>query len=143
MLLEVVLLSFPSLSFPSLLSHKFHISYGNWNKDEMTRLYLGQIKSDFHKIFQLYEVKMYQITNRACPSRQLFIKITFAFTKIFDFVVKIALNLSFSLFSSRFASRVTAQNQRSIAAVTCDANLSIEREMLQKWIFWLENQKFS
>ena len=62
--------------------------------------------------------------------------------QIFDFLVKIAIFGAF-LFPSRFASRVTARNQSLIPAVTRDANLSIEREMLQKWLFWLENQKFS
>ena len=38
---------------------------------------------------------------------------------------------------------LNARNQSSIPAVTRDANLSIEREMLQKWLFWLENQKRS
>ena len=35
--------------------------------------------------------KMHQIIKLTCPSRQLFIKITFAFMKIFDFLVKIAI----------------------------------------------------
>ena len=38
---------------PTAARQKFHISQGNWNKDEMTWLYLGQIKSDFHKIFRI------------------------------------------------------------------------------------------
>ena len=76
--------------------------------------------------------KMHQIIKPTCPCRQLFIKITFAFMKIFDFLVKIAIFWSISLLIERFASRVTAQNQCSIVAVTRDANLSMEREMLKK-----------
>ena len=34
---------------------------------------------------------MQQKIKLTCPSRQLFIKITFAFIKIFDFLVKIAI----------------------------------------------------
>ena len=34
---------------------------------------------------------MHQIIKPTCPSRQLFIKITFAFMKIFDFLFKIAI----------------------------------------------------
>ena len=56
--------------------------------------------------------------------------------KIFDFLVKIAI-------FGAFESRVTATIERWFRAVTRDANLSIEREMLQKWLFWLKNQKFS
>ena len=67
-------------------------------------------------------------------SRQFFMKITFAFIKFFDFLVKIAIFGAF-LFRSRDSRHVTARNQRSIAAVMRDANLSIEREMLQKWLF--------
>ena len=44
--------------------------------------------------------KMHQIIKPTCPSRQLFIKITFAFIKIFDFLVKIAIFGAF-LFRSR------------------------------------------
>ena len=44
--------------------------------------------------------KMHQIIKPTCPSRQLFIKITFAFIKIFDFLVKIAIFGAF-LFQSR------------------------------------------
>ena len=44
--------------------------------------------------------KMHQIIKRTCPSRQLFIKITFAFMKIFDSLVKIAIFGAF-LFRSR------------------------------------------
>ena len=44
--------------------------------------------------------KMHQIIKPTCPSRQLFIKITFAFIKIFDFLVKIAIFGAF-LFWSR------------------------------------------
>ena len=40
--------------------------------------------------------KMHQIIKPTCPSRQLFIKITFAFMKNFDFVVKIAILEHFS-----------------------------------------------
>ena len=35
--------------------------------------------------------KMHQTIKPTCPSTQLFIKITFAFVKIFDFLVKIAI----------------------------------------------------
>ena len=35
--------------------------------------------------------KVHQIIKLTCPSRQLFIKITFAFMKFFDFLVKIAI----------------------------------------------------
>ena len=44
--------------------------------------------------------KMHQIKKLRCPSRQLFIKITFVFMKIFDFLVKIAIFGAF-LFRSR------------------------------------------
>ena len=44
--------------------------------------------------------KMHQIIKPTCPSRQLFIKITFAFMKIFDFLIKIAIFGAF-LFRSR------------------------------------------
>ena len=44
--------------------------------------------------------KMHRIIKLTCPSRQLFIKITFAFMKIFDFLVKIAIFGAF-LFRSR------------------------------------------
>ena len=43
---------------------------------------------------------MQQKIKLTCPSRQLFIKITFAFMKIFDFLVKIAIFGAF-LFRSR------------------------------------------
>ena len=56
-------------------------------------------------------LKMHQIIKPTCPSRQLFIKITFAFMS------------------------VTAGIQLWFRAVTRDVNLSIEREMLQKWLF--------
>ena len=39
--------------------------------------------------------KMHQIIKPTCPIRQLFIKITFAFMKLFDFLVKIFEHLSF------------------------------------------------
>ena len=45
-------------------------------------------------------LKMQQKIKLTCPSRQLFIKITFAFMKIFDFLVKIAIFGAF-LFRSR------------------------------------------
>ena len=54
--------------------------------------------------------KMHQIIKPTWPNRQLFIKITFAFIKIFDFLVKIAIFGAFLSQSSRFASRVTARN---------------------------------
>ena len=44
--------------------------------------------------------KMHRIIKPTCPIRQLFIKITFAFMKIFDFLVKIAIFGAF-LFRSR------------------------------------------
>ena len=44
--------------------------------------------------------KMHRIIKPTCPSRQLFKKITFAFMKIFDFLVKIAIFGAF-LFRSR------------------------------------------
>ena len=44
--------------------------------------------------------KMHQIIKPTCPCRQLFIKITFAFMKIFDFLVKIVIFGAF-LFRSR------------------------------------------
>ena len=44
--------------------------------------------------------KMHQIIKLTCPNGQLFIKITFAFIKIFDFLVKIAIFGAF-LFPSR------------------------------------------
>ena len=44
--------------------------------------------------------KMHQIIKPTCSVRQLFIKITFAFMKIFDFLVKIAIFGAF-LFQSR------------------------------------------
>ena len=55
--------------------------------------------------------------------------------KIFDFLVKIAIFGAFLFRSSRFASRATATIEHWFRAVTRDANLSIEREMLQKWLF--------
>ena len=61
--------------------------------------------------------------------------------KIFDFLVKRALLGAF-LFQLRDSRHVLLpENQRSIEAVSRDTNLSIEREMLQKWLFWLKNQK--
>ena len=44
--------------------------------------------------------KMHRIIKPTCPSRQLFIKITFAFMSVFDFLVKIAIFGAF-LFRSR------------------------------------------
>ena len=70
---------------------------------------------------------MHQIIKQRGLSKQLFIKITFAFMKIFDFLVKIAI---LKLFSERFASCLTARDQHSIAAVTRDANLMKKGEML-------------
>ena len=39
--------------------------------------------------------KMHQIIKPTCPSRQLFINITFSFMKLFDFLVKIAIFRAF------------------------------------------------
>ena len=47
--------------------------------------------------------KMHRIIKPTCPSRQLFIKITFVFMKIFDILVKIAIFCAF-LFRSRDSS---------------------------------------
>ena len=47
-----ILINIGACSDASLLCHKFHISQGN--RDEMTQLYLGQIKSDLHKIFNTH-----------------------------------------------------------------------------------------
>ena len=69
--------------------------------------------------------KMHQIIKPTCPSRQLFIKITFAFIKIFDFLVKIAIFGAF-LFRSR-------DSRHALLPET------IARSRL----FWLENQKLS
>ena len=52
---------------------------------------------------------MQKIIKGTGPSRQLFETVKFAFMKIFDFLVKIAIFLAFLLFRGRFASRVKAK----------------------------------
>ena len=61
--------------------------------------------------------KMHRIIKPTCPSRQLFIKITFAFIKNFYFLVKIAIFGAFSLSIERFESRHTAAIERWFRAV--------------------------
>ena len=48
-----------------------------------------------------------------------------------------------SPFFRRFASCVTGPFEHVIWEVTNDTNLPKNREMPQKWLFWLKNQKFS
>ena len=54
---------------------------------------------------------MEKIMKQTGPSRQLFETVNFAFMKIFDFLVKIAIFLAFLLFLEWFASQITAENQ--------------------------------
>ena len=86
---------------------------------------------------------MQQIIQQTCPSRQLFEKNHFFFYENFWFFSQNSHFWSISFSIERFTSRVTAAIEHWFRAVTRDANLSIQREMLQKWLFWLKNQKFS
>ena len=63
----------------------------------------NQVDAQISRYFVIYiraTLKMRQKIKLTCPSRQLFIKITFAFMKIFDFLSKIAIFGAF-LFRSR------------------------------------------
>ena len=54
----------------------------------------NQVDPQISRYFVIYiraTLKMQQKIKLTCPSRQLFLKITFAFMKIFDFLVKIAI----------------------------------------------------
>ena len=52
---------------------------------------------------------MEKIMKQAGPSRQLFETVNFAFMKIFDFLVKIAIFWAFLLFLGWFMSQITAE----------------------------------
>ena len=78
---------------------------------------------------------MQKIIKPRSSSRQLLETVNFAFMKIFDFLLQNSHFWSISLSIERFASRLTAAIERWFLAVTRDANLSIEREMLQKWLY--------
>ena len=55
---------------------------------------------------------MEKIMKQAGPSRQLFETVNFAFMKIFDFLVKIAISWAFLLFLGWFMSQITAEIER-------------------------------
>ena len=75
---------------------------------------------------------MQQIIKQAGPSRQLFETANFAFMKIFDFLVKIAIFEAFLYFFWRFASCITGPFEHVIWEVTNDTNLPKNEEMPQK-----------
>ena len=52
---------------------------------------------------------MKKMIEQAGPSRQLFETVNFAFMKIFDFLVKIAIFWAFLLFLGWFMSQITAE----------------------------------
>ena len=73
----------------------------------------GQSTAQIARYFVIYKrasLKMHQIIKQASPSRQLFKAVNFAFMKIFDFLVKIAIFRAFLLFSGdlRHALRPTS-----------------------------------
>ena len=55
---------------------------------------------------------MEKVIKQASPSRQLFETVNFAFMKIFDFLVKIAIFWAFLLFLGWFMSQITAEIER-------------------------------
>ena len=63
------------------------------------------------------------------PSRQLFETVNFAFMKIFDFLVKIAIFEAFFHFLWRFASYITGPFKHLIWAEMHEANLSEKVEI--------------
>ena len=61
----------------------------------------GQSTAQIARYFVIYKrasLKMHQYIKQASPSRQLFKAVNFAFMKIFDFLVKIAISWAFLLF---------------------------------------------
>ena len=72
-----------------------------WSKLRNARNFFFRICPFLQIAFEKMRLfKMHQIIKPTCPSRQLFIKITFAFMSVFDFLVKIAIFGAF-LFRSR------------------------------------------
>ena len=100
---------------------------------------------------------MQQIIIQAGPSRQLFETVNFAFMKIFDFLIKIALFWGLSVFLGWLASQITAKN-RVWWLYNQHVDLATELDFRPKFVTWiilekqkgpkkglycLENQKFS
>ena len=72
---------------------------------------------------------MQKIKKPRSPSRQLSETVNFAFMKIFDFLVKIAVFRASLLFFGRFTSCISSRITCSITAVMHDANLPKKGEM--------------
>ena len=78
---------------------------------------------------------MQKIIKLRSPSRQLLETINFAFMKIFDSLVKIAVFRASLLFFGRFASCISSRITCSIPAVKHDANLPKKGEMPKNMLF--------
>ena len=99
---------------------------------------------------------MEKIMKQAGPSSQLSETVNFAFMRIFDFLVKIAIFWALLLFLGDLCHKLRPEidcggyiissiisHRARFSAVICDANHPRKSRKAQKWLFLLKNQKFS